>query len=114
MGENRYRWAASGDVSAFFGLMLDNIAGLVLAFVVLLKGVFGFPVDFALRYMVPGTAIGVLVGDLLFFWLSISIRATDGQDGRNRHATGLGYSQHAGHGVVRRGTRFCLRKTAIH
>lgn len=47
--------------------MLDNIAGLVLM-VTLLAGVFSFPVDFALRYMVPGTAIGVMVGDLLFFW----------------------------------------------
>lgn len=70
MNDNKYRWAASGDISAFFGLMLDNIAGLVLAFVILLKGAFDFPVDFALRYMVPGTAIGVMVGDLLFFWLA--------------------------------------------
>ena len=71
MGKNRYRWATGGDVSAFFGLMLDNIAGLVLAFVVLLQGVFSFPVDFALRYMVPGTAIGVMVGDLAFFFLAL-------------------------------------------
>ena len=70
MGENRYRWATGGDVSAFFGLMLDNIAGLVLAFVVLLQGVYQFPVDFALRYMVPGTAIGVMFGDLAFFYLA--------------------------------------------
>jgi AGZA family xanthine/uracil permease-like MFS transporter len=55
-------------VNAFFGLMLDNIAGLVLL-VSLLAG-FGFPVDFAICYMVPGTAIGVLVGDLLFFFLA--------------------------------------------
>ena len=47
--------------------MLDNIAGLVLM-VTLLTEVFSFPVEFALSYMVPGTAIGVLVGDLLFFW----------------------------------------------
>ena len=70
MGENRYRWLTGGDVSAFFGLMLDNIAGLVLAFVVLLQWEFSFPVDFALRYMVPGTAIGVMVGDLAFFFLA--------------------------------------------
>ena len=64
--KNGYEWARPGDVNAFFGLMLDNIAGLVLM-VSLLAGVFQFPVDFALMYMVPGTAIGVLVGDLLFF-----------------------------------------------
>ena len=49
--------------------MLDNVAGLVLT-VTMLAGIFGFPVDFAIRYMVPGTAIGVLVGDLLYFGLA--------------------------------------------
>jgi len=66
--KGRYEWAKSGDINAFFGLMLDNIAGLVLL-VSLLAG-FGFPVDFAIAYMVPGTAIGVLVGDMLFFFLA--------------------------------------------
>jgi AGZA family xanthine/uracil permease-like MFS transporter len=69
MTQNRYQWARAGDVNAFFGLMLDNIAGLVLL-VSMLHGIFGFPVDFALAYMVPGTAIGVLVGDLMFFGLA--------------------------------------------
>ncbi|MDG1872522.1 MAG: permease [Mariniblastus sp.] len=73
MTQNRYQWARGGDVNAFFGLMLDNIAGLVLL-VSLLHAVFKFPVDFALGYMVPGTAIGVLVGDILYtalaFWHS--------------------------------------------
>ena len=62
MNQNKYLWAQPGDVNAFFGLMLDNIAGLVLL-VSLLAG-FGFPVEFAIAYMVPGTALGVLVGDL--------------------------------------------------
>lgn len=48
--------------------MLDNVAGLAL--LVYLLSEFGFPVDFAIAYMVPGTAIGVLVGDLLFFFLA--------------------------------------------
>ncbi len=67
MKNKPYSWHRVGDINAFFGLMLDNIAGLVLM-VGLLAGVFSFPVSFALCYMVPGTAIGVLVGDLLFFW----------------------------------------------
>ncbi|QEG24594.1 permease [Mariniblastus fucicola] len=69
MTNKKYQWAQTGDINAFFGLMLDNIAGLVLL-VSLLSGVFGFPVEFAICYMVPGTAIGVLVGDLLFFMLA--------------------------------------------
>ena len=69
MKKHRYQWAAAGDINAFFGLMLDNVAGLAMLVSVLASG-FAFPVDFALRYMVPGTAIGVLIGDLMFFWLA--------------------------------------------
>jgi len=82
------RWAAPGDVNAFFGLMLDNIADLLLT-VSLLVVVFGFPETFALRYMVPGTAIGVLVGDLLFFWMAISLAKKTGRDNITAMPLGL-------------------------
>jgi adenine/guanine/hypoxanthine permease len=78
VSKNRYQWAALGDVNAFFGLMLDNVADLLLA-VGLLAGVFEFPTDFALAYMVPGTAIGVLVGDLLFFWMAFGLARRSGR-----------------------------------
>ena len=72
MNQQGYQWARPGDVNAFFGLMLDNIAGLVLLVSMLATG-YGFPVDFALAYMVPGTAIGVLVGDLIFFVMAFML-----------------------------------------
>lgn len=72
MAKFRYQWAAPGDVNAFFGLMLDNIAGLVIT-VSMLHGIFQFPVDFTLRYMIPGTVIGVLVGDLIYFWMAFRL-----------------------------------------
>ncbi|MGI8978737.1 MAG: permease [Pirellulaceae bacterium] len=71
-------WAATGDVNAFFGLMLDNVADLLLM-VSLLTGVFAFPTDVAIRYMIPGTAIGVMVGDLLFFWLALHLAKKTGR-----------------------------------
>ncbi len=74
----RPAWAAPGDVNAFFGLMLDNIADLLLT-VSLLTGLFAFPTEVALRYMIPGTAVGVLVGDLLFFWLALKLAAKTGR-----------------------------------
>lgn len=80
MTKQRFSWTSVGDFNAFFGLVLDNLAGLVLT-VTLLNGVFGFPVNFAMRYMVPGTAIGVLVGDLLFFLMALwLIRRTGRRD----------------------------------
>ena len=75
----RYSWAAPGDVNAFFGLMLDNIADLVLL-VGLLKGAYDFDATFALRYMVPGTAVGVLVGDLLFTWMAFRLARRTGRN----------------------------------
>ena len=47
----------------------------------LLIGGFGFPPDLVLHRMVPGTALGVLVGDLVYTWLAIRLsRATGRQD----------------------------------
>ncbi len=65
-------WASPGDVNAFFGLMLDNVANMLLM-VSLLVTAFAFPTGVALRYMIPGTALGVLVGDLLFFWIALRL-----------------------------------------
>jgi adenine/guanine/hypoxanthine permease len=78
MSRQKYRWAAPGDVNAFFGLMLDNIAGLILM-VTLLATSFGFPADFAVSHMVPGTAIGVFVGDLAFFALAFHLARKTGR-----------------------------------
>ncbi len=70
VSKKTYTWAAPGDVNAFFGLMLDNIADLVLT-VGMLASIFHFPTKFALQYMIPGTAIGVLFGDLVFFFTAL-------------------------------------------
>ncbi len=77
MSNAKYRWAATGDINAFFGLMLDNVAGLILI-VSLLHQNFGFPVDFALQAMIPGTAIGVLIGDLAFFFIALRLAKRTG------------------------------------
>ncbi|EKK04219.1 permease [Rhodopirellula baltica SH28] len=58
-------WATTGDINAFFGLMLDNVAGLLLM-TALLAG-FGLPAEFTVTHMVPGTALGVMLGDIAFF-----------------------------------------------
>jgi len=58
--------------------MLDNVANLLLT-VSLLSAVFEFPTKIALRYMIPGTAIGVLVGDLLFTVLAFRLARQTGR-----------------------------------
>ena len=74
-----YRWARAGDVNAFFGLIFDNLANLLLL-VMLLGGAFQFPTDFIIKTMVPGTALGVLVGDIAFFWLAFRLARKTGRD----------------------------------
>lgn len=68
----RYRWAALGDVNAFFGLMLDNVVNLALLAGILV-GAFGFPADLVYTRMLPGTALGVMVGDLAYTWLAFRL-----------------------------------------
>jgi len=60
---------AMGDINAFFGLMLDNMSDLVIM-AAILTGVFGMPRDLVLSRMLPGSAVGVLVGDLLYSWMA--------------------------------------------
>jgi adenine/guanine/hypoxanthine permease len=72
------RWWAPGDWNAFFGLALDNLS-LFVILSGLLIGVFGFPSDLVLRVMVPGTALGVLIGDLTYTWLAVRLMRRTGR-----------------------------------
>ncbi len=74
-----YQWRAVGDINAYFGLLLDNLAGLVLT-VGLLAGVWQMPADFVVGSMIPGTAIGVFVGDLVYTWLAFRLARQTGRD----------------------------------
>jgi AGZA family xanthine/uracil permease-like MFS transporter len=78
MAQGTYRWAQWGDLNAFFGLMLDNVTNLVILSG-LLVGVFGYPPDKVYTLMVPGTALGVLVGDLIYTWLAFKLARESGQ-----------------------------------
>jgi len=77
---SRYEWIAPGDVTAFLGLAFDNIAQLIV-FGSILVGVFGYPSDLVLGKMLPGTALGVLIGDLVYTALAFRLaRRTGRQD----------------------------------
>jgi AGZA family xanthine/uracil permease-like MFS transporter len=79
---NRYQWARPGDINAFFGLMIDNVAVLVILFTTITStvpaeqqspGRFAFTQEFVLTRMIPGTALGVLLGDLVYTWLAFRL-----------------------------------------
>ena len=73
------RWWAPGDWNAFCGLALDNVS-LFVILSGLLIGVFRFPPDLVLHVMVPGTALGVLVGDLAYTWLAVRLMRRTGRE----------------------------------
>jgi AGZA family xanthine/uracil permease-like MFS transporter len=74
---SHYRWARRGDINAFSGLMLDNIGGLILM-ASLLVG-FGLPRQFVLTRMIPGTAVGVLAGDLIYTIMAFRLARRTGR-----------------------------------
>ena len=73
------RWIRAGDLNGFLGLALDNVTQLVILSSLLI-GVFKFPADLVLRRMVPGTALGVLLGDLAYTWLAVRLMRRTGRE----------------------------------
>lgn len=78
----RYDWSKMGDVNAFFGLMLDNVAVMVLLVAAITSstppdrqqpGSATFTPEFVLTRMIPGTALGVLLGDLIYTWMAFRL-----------------------------------------
>ncbi len=78
MKNSSYRWLQAGDINAFFGLMLDNMSDLVIMAGILI-GVFGFPQEIVLYRMIPGTAVGVLAGDLFYTYLAFRLARKTGR-----------------------------------
>ncbi len=61
-----------GDINGFFGLVVDNVS--ILAFIAtVLVGAFGYPPEVVFTKMFPGTALGVLVGNVLYTRMAMSL-----------------------------------------
>src|SRR5258708_12172742 len=71
-----------GDVNGFLGLAVDNLSVLGLLAAVLI-GAYGVPAEIVFGKMFPGTALGVLVGDLVYTWLAVRLARRTGR----RHLT---------------------------
>jgi AGZA family xanthine/uracil permease-like MFS transporter len=81
----RYTWAQWGDVNAFFGLMLDNLAVMVLLVSIIAQplakqtpGDPRFTPEFVMTRMIPGTALGVLIGDLIYTLMAFRLARRTG------------------------------------
>jgi adenine/guanine/hypoxanthine permease len=74
-----YLRLVAGDVNGFLGLVVDNLSVLALLSAVLIGG-YGVPASIVFGRMFPGTALGVLIGDLLYTWLAVRLARRTGRN----------------------------------
>jgi adenine/guanine/hypoxanthine permease len=67
-----------GETTAFLALFLDNLGVLVFMSSILIF-TFNYPADLILTRMIPGTAIGVFFGDLVYTYLAVRLRRKTGR-----------------------------------
>ncbi|HUN55736.1 MAG TPA: hypothetical protein VMU29_11325 [Smithella sp.] len=74
VSQNRF-W---GETTAFLALFLDNV-GVLIFFSAILVFTFNYPAEIILTRMIPGTAVGICAGDLVYTWLAIRLRRKTGR-----------------------------------
>src|SRR5262249_8285924 len=107
-----YRWFVAAEWTAFFALLLDIVVNLVVL-ASLLTGVFGFPSEIIYRRMLPGTALGVLAGDLVYTWLAIRLARRSGRGDVTAMPLGLDTPSTIGMALAVLGPAFLAHKAAL-
>src|SRR3954467_15386232 len=111
-GPVQYRWATTGDINAFFGLMLDNVVNLAVLAGILVGG-FGFPAQLVYTRMFPGTALGVMFGDLVYTWMAIRLAKRTGRGDVTAMPLGLDAPSTIGMAFAVLGPAFTAAKTRM-
>lgn len=109
MKNEKYKWMTSGDINGFFGLMFDNMT--VLSFIagILIFG-FQYPSEIVYTRMFPGTAMGVLVGDLIYAWMAFRLARRTGNNNVTAMPLGLDTPSSIGLALVVLGPSFLALK----
>jgi len=107
-----YRWAAAGDINAFFGLMLDNVVNLAVLAGILVAG-FGFPAMLVYTRMFPGTALGVLFGDVVYTVMAIRLAHRTGRSDVTAMPLGLDAPSTIGMALTVLGPAFIVAKSRM-
>ena len=107
-----YKWATKGDINAFFGLMLDNVVNLAVLAGILVAG-FGFPATLVYTRMFPGTALGVLFGDVVYTVMAIRLARRTGRSDVTAMPLGLDAPSTIGMALTVLGPAFIVAKTRM-
>jgi AGZA family xanthine/uracil permease-like MFS transporter len=102
-------WFVAGDLNGFFGLVVDNLS--ILGFIAMaLIGIYGFPAEVVYQRMFPGTALGVLVGNLIYTWMARRLMAKTGRDDVTAMPLGLDAPTSIGMALLVLGPAFVVFK----
>src|SRR5947208_16975475 len=111
-GPVAYQWFAAGDINAFFGLMLDNVVNLAVLAGILVAG-FGFPATLVYTRMFPGTALGVLFGDVVYTVMAIRLARRTGRSDVTAMPLGLDAPSTIGMALTVLGPAFIVAKSRM-
>jgi AGZA family xanthine/uracil permease-like MFS transporter len=75
----KYHWFASGDIAASATIVFDNLAVLTFMALILQFG-YHFPLEVIMSHIIPGTVVGVMVGNLLCLWLGFRLAKKAGRN----------------------------------
>ncbi len=109
---NKYSIFKTGDINAFFGLLLDNLLNLVVLGGILIQG-FGMPKDIVIGRMIPGTAIGVLFGDLVYSYMAYRLAKKTGRNDITAMPLGLDTPSTIGMAIMVIGPLYLETKDAV-
>lgn len=76
-----------GDINAYFGLLLNNLANLIVL-VTLLTSI-GFPNEIIVFRIVPGITFAILIGSILYYTQAIKLKNKENRDDVTTLPTGL-------------------------
>ena len=77
--KKHYPWFGSNDLSAFWALFTDNLTNLIVLSGVC-KFVFDMPAEIVFGRIVPGAAMAILFGVIVYAWLARRLAAQTGRD----------------------------------
>jgi adenine/guanine/hypoxanthine permease len=107
-----YKWATAGDINAFFGLMLDNVVNLAVLAGILVAG-FGFPAQLVYTRMFPGTALGVMFGDIVYTIMAMRLARRTGRTDVTAMPLGLDAPSTIGMALTVLGPAFVVAKARM-
>ncbi len=111
MRKSNYKWATLGDLNAFFALFFDNVVNLFILAEILVS--FGFPREFIYTKIIPGTALGVLIGDLIYTWLAFRLAKQNGRTGITAMPLGIDMPSTVGIAIIVLGPSFLVLKESL-